>query len=112
MRGGSKSIPNKNIKKFGGKPLCAWVLDSALKSKEIDQIYVSAYDNAMKDLTNLRKVSNYKIHAAFTIIRALLKHAGMFMVTKMNRGKKDEKYIEPLLEIFPNLYKKKNNRRY
>ncbi|WP_366773631.1 hypothetical protein [uncultured Oxalicibacterium sp.] len=26
LRGGSKSIPMKNIKLIGGKPLCAWVL--------------------------------------------------------------------------------------
>ena len=55
MRGGSKSIPNKNIKKFGGKPLCAWVLDSALKSKEIDQIYVSS--DSDKILSTVNKIS-------------------------------------------------------
>jgi len=56
MRDGSKSIPNKNIKKFGGKPLCAWVLESALKSKYIDEIYVSSNSNKILDISS--KISN------------------------------------------------------
>jgi N-acylneuraminate cytidylyltransferase len=42
MRGGSKSIPNKNIKKFGGKPLCYWVIKAAIESKFITDVYVSS----------------------------------------------------------------------
>jgi CMP-N-acetylneuraminic acid synthetase len=41
LRGGSKGIPKKNIKKIFGKPLCAWVLEAAINAKEISQIYVS-----------------------------------------------------------------------
>ena len=59
---------------------------------EIERIYTSAYEKAMGDLQS-KKASNYKIHAAFTIMHALLKHAGMFMVTNMNTGKKNVKYI-------------------
>ncbi len=55
MRGGSKSIPNKNIKKFGGKPLCSWVLEAALRSKLIDKIYVSSDSN--KILNTVNKIS-------------------------------------------------------
>lgn len=29
LRGGSKSIPKKNIKPLAGKTLCAWVLEAA-----------------------------------------------------------------------------------
>jgi CMP-N-acetylneuraminic acid synthetase len=41
LRGGSKSIPKKNIKNIAGKPLCAWVLEAARLSKFIDEVYVS-----------------------------------------------------------------------
>jgi len=41
LRGGSKSIPKKNIKLLNGKPLCSYVLDAAVKSTVLDQIYVS-----------------------------------------------------------------------
>jgi len=50
MRGGSKSIPNKNIKLFGGKPLCAWVLDAVKNSKFIDEIYVSSDSNRILEI--------------------------------------------------------------
>lgn len=43
-RGGSKSIPKKNIKLLGGKPLIAWSIEVAKKTKEIDRIIVSTDD--------------------------------------------------------------------
>ena len=36
LRGGSKSIPGKNIKPIGGLPLCAWVLRAAAFARMID----------------------------------------------------------------------------
>ena len=41
-RGGSKGIPNKNIKLFNGKPLIEWTIKSALKSKLINKVIVSS----------------------------------------------------------------------
>ena len=41
-RGGSKGIPNKNIKLFNGKPLIQWTIKSALKSKLINKVIVSS----------------------------------------------------------------------
>lgn len=41
LRGGSKSIPQKNIKPLGGKPLCCWVLEAATACENIDAVYVS-----------------------------------------------------------------------
>ncbi len=41
-RGGSKSIPKKNIKDFCGKPLIAHTIELALKSKMIDRVIVSS----------------------------------------------------------------------
>ena len=40
-RGGSKGIPNKNIKKFFNKPLIAKTIETIKKSKVIDKIIVS-----------------------------------------------------------------------
>ena len=39
-RGGSKSIPKKNIKDFLGKPLIAWTIEAALKSGVMDRYIV------------------------------------------------------------------------
>lgn len=43
-RGGSKGMPKKNIKKICGKPLIAWTIESAKKSKLIDRYVVSTED--------------------------------------------------------------------
>ncbi len=39
-RGGSKRIPEKNIYSFNGKPMIAWTIEAAIKSKLIDAVYV------------------------------------------------------------------------
>jgi CMP-N-acetylneuraminic acid synthetase len=41
LRGGSKSIPGKNIKLLAGKPLCAWSLEAAAASGIFDRLLVS-----------------------------------------------------------------------
>ncbi|PIF03813.1 MAG: pseudaminic acid cytidylyltransferase [Arcobacter sp.] len=43
-RGGSKRIPKKNIKDFFGKPLIAYSIEVALKSKLFDKVVVSTDD--------------------------------------------------------------------
>jgi CMP-N-acetylneuraminic acid synthetase len=48
LRGGSKSIPRKNIKEIAGKPLCAWVLESASNAKLINNVYVSTDSEEIK----------------------------------------------------------------
>ena len=40
-RGGSKGLPGKNIRNFGGKPLIAWSIECALSVKAIDRVIVS-----------------------------------------------------------------------
>lgn len=40
-RGGSKSLPGKNIRTLGGKPLIAWSIEHALSVKRIERIIVS-----------------------------------------------------------------------
>lgn len=41
LRGGSKGIPQKNIKSIAGRPLSGWVLEAASKSKLNHAVYVS-----------------------------------------------------------------------
>lgn len=40
-RGGSQSIPDKNIREFAGKPLIAWTIETAREAKGIDRLIVS-----------------------------------------------------------------------
>lgn len=43
-RGGSKGIPRKNIRDLNGKPLIAYTIEEAKKSKYLDRIIVSTED--------------------------------------------------------------------
>jgi len=49
LRGGSKSIPYKNIKLIAGKPLCYWLCLAASGAKGVDEVYVSTDDKKIKD---------------------------------------------------------------
>ncbi len=49
-RGGSKRIPRKNIRPFGGKPMIAWSIEAALQSGCFDQVVVSTDDAEIADV--------------------------------------------------------------
>lgn len=52
VRGGSKSIKLKNIKKLCGKPLVAWVAEAALKCKFIDKVFICTDSEVIKATVN------------------------------------------------------------
>lgn len=54
-RGGSKGIPRKNIIDLCGKPLIAYTIESARKSKYIDDVIVSTDDEEIKDISKKYK---------------------------------------------------------
>jgi len=43
-RGGSKSVPRKNIRTLAGRPLLAWTIDAALSCKMCDRVVLSTDD--------------------------------------------------------------------
>lgn len=43
-RGGSKGVPRKNIRHVAGKPLIAWTIEEAKKSRYIDRLILSSED--------------------------------------------------------------------
>lgn len=56
VRGGSKSIPLKNIKEIAGKPLVYWSLKAANDCEYIDKIYVATDSDIIKDTVNAFKM--------------------------------------------------------
>lgn len=50
-RGGSKGLPGKNIKLLYGKPLIAWSIGEALRSKYLDKIIVSTDDRRISRIS-------------------------------------------------------------
>jgi len=57
-RGGSKGLPRKNIRPLLGKPLIAWTIEQALKSKYLDEVIVSTED---KEISEIAKKFGAKI---------------------------------------------------
>lgn len=52
-RGGSKRIPKKNIKEFFGKPLIAYSIEAALKSKLFERVIISTDDEEIAKIATL-----------------------------------------------------------
>lgn len=50
-RGGSKGLSRKNIKPLLGKPLVAWTIEQAKKSKYVDRIIVSTDDKEIAEIS-------------------------------------------------------------
>lgn len=60
VRGGSKSIPLKNIKLICGKPLVYWSICAACKCDEIDEVYVATDSNIIKEtVLTIKKEENF-----------------------------------------------------
>lgn len=62
VRGGSKSIPLKNIKELNGKPLVYWTVKSANDAKCIDKVVVATDSSEIKTVVksfNMPKVEIY-----------------------------------------------------
>ena len=81
-RGNSKRIKDKNIKIFNGKPLIYWTITAALKSKSIDEVYVTSDDKRIlkisnqygaKTITRPKKLSGPVIHGDVAMKHAYLK---------------------------------------
>lgn len=78
-RGGSKSIPYKNIKKIGGKPLIAWTIEQAKKSRLLSDYMVSTEDEKIAALARKYKAEVLKrpkyLAKDTTTTLAVLRHA-------------------------------------
>lgn len=88
-RGGSKRITRKNIRSFCGKPLIAWTILAALKSKYLDRVIVSTDD---KEIARVAKKYGAEVPflrpaelAVPTIgIEPTLKHAFQWLLENEN----------------------------
>lgn len=60
-RGGSKSIPGKNIKPLAGKPLLHYALEAALGTRGIDEVWVSSDSDEI--LSVARELGSQRVRA-------------------------------------------------
>ena len=59
-RGGSTSIPSKNLIKLGNKPLLQWSIDTAKSILPRNKIYVSSDDDKILNLAKKNKIKIQK----------------------------------------------------
>lgn len=88
-RGGSKRLPGKNIKKLAGKPLIAYSISAALKSKLVNRVIVSTDDKKIAKVARKYKAeipfirpAKYATDRATTL--SVLIHAVKFLEEKEN----------------------------
>ncbi|WP_313098786.1 cytidylyltransferase domain-containing protein [Epilithonimonas sp.] len=62
VRGGSKSIPQKNIKNFCGKPLVYWNIKALEETSQIDQIIIATDSEDIINVVESFKFSKTKIY--------------------------------------------------
>lgn len=77
-RAGSKRIKNKNLKNFNGKPIIAWSIEEAIKSKCFDEVIVSTDSQSIAEVAK-------KYGAKVPFLRAANlsdDHAGLLDVVK------------------------------
>lgn len=60
VRGGSKSIPLKNIKPIGGKPLVYWTVKAACGCKYIEKVYVATDSKEIREIVGSFKIGKEK----------------------------------------------------
>ncbi len=62
VRGGSKSIPLKNIKDFCGKPLVYWTVEALQNTYSIDKIIVATDSNQIESVVNSFGFDNVEVY--------------------------------------------------
>lgn len=61
VRGGSKTIEDKNINLLAGKPLVHWAIQAAIDCNEIKNVYVSSDSSEIRAVANMIKHPKLKV---------------------------------------------------
>lgn len=120
VRGGSKSIPDKNIKSFCGKPLVCWAIESLENSEDVDEVIVATDSNKIKEIINAYNYKKVKIYnrspenasdtaSTESVMLEYIAHAKMhesttFMVVQATSPLTQTQHFAEALQM----YKKKN----
>ena len=93
-RGGSKSIPKKNIVSLAGKPLIAWTIEAALRSKHINKVVVSSDSDEILAVAKKYGAEQIKRPAHLATDKALPEPVVHHVLDHL---KKKEKYLPGVL---------------
>ena len=97
-RGGSKSVPKKNIKLLGSKPLISYTFAEAIKVKELDYILVSTDDDEIAAVAKKEKVRVIKRPKEISSDHASTESA---LIHAINFLEMEEKYFDYVVVLEP-----------
>ena len=113
-RSGSKGLPNKNILMLGNKPLIAYTIEAALKSKEFERVIVSTDSLEYKYIAEKfgaevfmrsEELSNDKA-SSFVVIEDVLNKIettiDYFVLLQVTSPFRNENHIKESIEVFEN----------
>jgi len=94
-RAGSKGIPGKNIKILSGKPLIAWTIEAALRSKTCSRLIVSTESETVKKISQewgaeVPFIRPQHLASDTTTSISVINHAIEYL---LNEGFKESDYI-------------------
>ena len=113
-RSGSKGLPNKNILMLGNKPLIAYTIEAALKSKEFERVIVSTDSLEYKYIAKKfgaevfmrsEELSNDKA-SSFIVVEDVLKRTDneidYFVLLQVTSPFRNENHIKESINLFEN----------
>ena len=115
VRGGSKSIPLKNIKQLAGKPLVYWTAKAANDAKSIDKVIIATDSSEIMNTAanfNLPKIQIYKRKPENALDTSSTESVMLEYIEAENPAGEDRLFLiqatSPMLtsEHIDNLYKK------
>lgn len=98
-RGGSKGVPGKNIRPLAGKPLIAWTIDAARKSKWLNRIIVSTDDAEIAEVSR-----QYGAEVPFSRPKELaedLSHTVDVLLHTLDWLKEKEQFVPDIVVLLP-----------
>ncbi len=109
-RGGSKRLPRKNLLDLCGKPLIAWSIEAALKSKYISKVIVSSDDEEILNIAKEYKADFIKrpdelasdTATTFDALKHTLKNVGKYdyvVLLQPTSPLRTEKHIDEAIEL-------------
>lgn len=116
-RGGSKGLPGKNIKSLNGKPLIAYTIEAALKSKSIDQVIVTTDSKEIATIasdygasvpflrpdelaSDTASAVDVYLHAVEFVMKESGAQIEKFVVLLPTAPMRTEKHIDEAMELF------------
>src|SRR5690554_5983000 len=82
-RGGSKSVPGKNIKPLGGKPLIVWSIEVAVAVPQVDRVIVSTDDDSIAAVSRSAGAEVYLRPSELATDTALVLDAVRYLLTTL-----------------------------